>query len=341
MKRPSHKIESHYNISTSPTGSSEAAPLATRSFSAAARVVVVLACLCSPLLHGCGRISQQTRDSESEDRGGLASLVKFTDRFKLPTRKPSHHRLWRADLSVLPYAEISSDRVVLNNIRDCEYRTEDDYDVHYFDREIMLDTVQSVDFIVVPFKNTPALAHTMISFGLSTGEHFVFSVEARLEKNENYSAFASSNKEYELIWLVGTERDLIRLRTNVRKVDVYLYPTNATPEQSQKAFLAAVARVNEIARTPEHYDLLTNNCTTNIVDLVNSLRPGAIPNDIRVVLPGHSDRMAYDLGLLAVPRDQAGNPMLSFEQVRAASRINLKSILHSDSSQFSDAIRGR
>ena len=246
--------------------------------------------------------------------------------------QPTHTKLWRPDLAVLPYAEIESDRVWLYNIRDCEYRTENDYDVRHVDRVIPLDHVRSLDFIVVPFVNAPLIAHTMLSFGLSNGEQIVFSVEARLEPHENYELVAGKSKQYELMWVVGTERDLIRLRTEVRNVDVYLYRTRATPAQVQKVFLASVARVNQIARQPEFYDLLTNNCTTNIVQLVNDLRPGSIPEDIRVLLPGHSDRLAYDLGLLA-----AEGP---FEQIKAASKINLAARLHAHDPNFSQAIRG-
>ena len=246
---------------------------------------------------------------------------------------PSHQRDWRTDLTVLPYAEIRSDRVRLYNIRDCDYRTEEDYDVRHFDREIMLADVRSVDFIVVPFKETPLLAHTMLSFGMADGEQLVFSVEARLQKGQGYAAIGGALNAFELIYVVGTEKDLIRLRTDVRKVDVYLYPILATPPQVQKVFVAAVARVNEIARQPEFYDTITNNCTTNIVDLINELRPGAIPQDIRVLLPGHSDRLAYDLGLLAVQGP--------FDQIKAASKINLAAQLNHDAPDFSQRIRMR
>ncbi|MCA9182032.1 MAG: DUF4105 domain-containing protein, partial [Planctomycetales bacterium] len=236
--------------------------------------------------------------------GRLASFV------GVPKKKqPSHDRLWRPDLAVLPYAEIENDRVQLRNIRDCDYRTENDYDVRHFDRQVRLSDLRTIDFIVVPFVNAPLIAHTMLSFGLASGEQIVFSVEARLEQGENYALVAGTNRDYELMWVVGTERDLIRLRTEVRKVDVYLYRTRATPEQVQRVFLAAVARVNQIARQPEFYDLVSNNCTTNIIDLVNELRPGSVPRDIRVLLPGSSDRMAYDLGLLA-----AQGP---FEQIKS------------------------
>lgn len=284
-------------------------------------------------LSGCSSVVER-RAGESVVKKSLGPIANVLGKSRLAAagnRKPSHSRLWRADLAVLPFAEIDSNRIRLFNIRDCEYRTEDDYDVRHFDRDVRLSDVRTVDFIVVPFKNAPSIAHTMISFGLADGEYIVFSVEARLEKEEQYSALASTRNEFELMWVVGTERDLIRLRTDVRNVDVYLYPTKATPEQAQNVFLAATARVNEIARTPEFYDLFTNNCTTNIVDMVNSLKPGAIPQDIRIVLPGHSDRMAYDLGLLAA----AG----SFEQVKAASKINLVAKLNSHAPNFSQVIR--
>jgi hypothetical protein len=280
-----------------------------------------------------GRLGPQFSSLGTRVTQPLQRWLSATTPLSVVSKVPSHKRLWRADLAILPYAEIEQDRVWLHNIRDCEYRTEEEYDVRHFSRMVLLKDVQTIDFIVVPFQNAPALAHTMLSFGLADGEQIVFSVEARLEQGEGYAFLAGTGNEYELMWIVGTERDLIRLRTSVRNVDVYLYPTKVTPDQAQRVFLAAVARVNEIARQPEFYDLLTNNCTTNIVDMVNSLKPGSIPGDIRVVLPGHSDRLAYDLGLLA-----AEGP---FEQVKAASKINLAAQLHHDNPNFSRAIRQR
>lgn len=280
---------------------------------------------------GCSSVTKSP--TESDERFGRLSKLIGLERQSHPEKKASHSGNWRPDLMVLPYADISSDRVRLFNIRDCEYETEEIYEVKHFDRQILLDDLRSIDFIVVPFKETPAIAHTMLSFGLADGEHIVFSVEARLEQGQDYATLPGATGKYALMWVVGTERDLIRLRTDVRDVDVYLYPVKTTQEQVRKVFLAAVARVNEIARTPEQYDLLTNNCTTNIVDLVNELRPGSIPPDIRVVLPGHSDRMAYDLGLLNVEGP--------FEQIKAAAKINLVAKLNSNAPDFSAAIRNR
>lgn len=270
---------------------------------------------------------------ETKFKQSIAARLASSVRGGKGPRLPSNNRNWRPDLAVLPIAEFQGDSIKLLHIRDCTYRTEEDYDVRHFDKEFKLTEVQSVDFIVVPFQNTPALAHTMLSFGFADGEHIVVSVEGRLEQGEQYSTLGGALDGYELMVVVGTERDLILLRTEVRKVEVYLYPTRVTPAQAQRLFMAMLTRANQLARQPEFYDLLTNNCTTNIVDHINQLKPGAIPSDIRVLLPGHSDRLAYDLGLLAVTGP--------FDQIRAASRINLAAHLNADSPNFSQRIRER
>ena len=283
---------------------------------------------------GSGTVaSDDTTEGEKKFKQTIAARLASTVRGGKPPKQPSNNRNWRPDLAVLPIAEFEGDKIKLYHIRDCTYRTEEDYDVRHFDKELKISDVQGVDFIVVPFQNTPALAHTMLSFGLADGQQIVVSVEGRLEQGEQYSTLGGAMDGYELMVVVGTERDLILLRTEVRKVEVYLYPTRVTPPQAQKLFMAMLTRANQLARQPEFYDLLTNNCTTNIVDHINQLKPGAIPSDIRVLLPGHSDRLAYDLGLLAV-----SGP---FDQIRAASRVNLAAHLNAGDPDFSKRIRGK
>ena len=247
--------------------------------------------------------------------------------------QPSHDRLWRQNQMVLPYAEIDSHRVTLRNIRDCNYRSENDYDVNHFDFDVALSDLQTLDFIVVPFRSTPSLAHTMLSFGSVNGQYIVFSVESRLEQGETYRPIEGAINGYELMWVVGTERDLIGLRTEIRKDDVFLYRTRANADQVRRIFLAAVARVNEIARQPEFYDTLRNNCTTNIVALINQLQPDTIPDDLRIVLPGHSDKLLYDLGLLEV-----NSP---YPMAKEISRISPLARLHHGSAEYSKAIRSQ
>lgn len=238
---------------------------------------------------------------------------------------------WRADLMVLPHVEFEGETITIRNVRNCRYRSESDYDVRHYDMRFRLTDVRTIDFIIVPFKETALLAHTMLSFGLADGRHFVVSVEARLEQDQDYSAVAAAGRRFPLTYVVADERDVILLRTLVRDVQVYLYPGRAQPQQIQDLLVDMLARVNQLHRQPEYYDSLTNNCTTNLVDHVNKLRPGRIPRDWRVLLPGHSDRLAYELGLLEIQGP--------FEYARSNYQVNQLAGLYADDPEFSKRIR--
>jgi hypothetical protein len=238
---------------------------------------------------------------------------------------------WRADLMILPYVEFEGETITIRNVRNCRYRSESDYDVRHYDLRFRLSDVRTIDFIIVPFKESSLLAHTMLSFGQADGRHFVVSVEARLEEDQDYSAVAGTGRRFPLTYIVADERDVILLRTLVRDVEVYLYPGRAEPQQIQDLLVDMLARVNKLHREPEYYDTLTNNCTTNLVDHVNKLRPGRIPSDWRVLLPGHSDRLAYELGLLEIQGP--------FEYARSMSKINPLAGAYADDPEFSKRIR--
>ena len=51
----------------------------------------------------------------------------------------------------------------------------------------------------------------------------VFSVEIRRQSNETFSEIGGFFKEFELIVIAAEERDIVRLRTNVRREKTYLY----------------------------------------------------------------------------------------------------------------------
>ncbi len=263
------------------------------------------------------------------NENGLLGYIK-SGRGELDSESLAMQR-WRADMLILPYVEFRGEEIVLRNVRNCVYRTESDYDVRHYDMRFRLDAVRTVDFLVVPFKESDLLAHTMLSFGLDDGRHFIISVEARIGQDQDYSAVAGTTRQFPLMYIVGDERDLILLRARVRQVDVHLYRGRAEPQQVQDLLVDMLARVNKLQRQPEYYDTLTNNCTTNLVQHVNKLRPGRIPYDWRVLLPGHSDRLAYELGLLEIQGP--------FEVARVSSRINELALAYANDPEFSKRIR--
>jgi len=250
---------------------------------------------------------------------------------------PSNFRDWTPEQALLATAETYGNEVTIHNVRNCQYFAADTYLVDYYDKTFNLSDVRSVDFLMVPFESMPAVAHTLLSFEIARpdghSDHLAVSVEIRKEKNESYNPVLGSARQYELMYVVADERDVIRQRTNYRHENVYLYRTTATSETSQLLLADILNRVNDLAKKPEFYDTLTNNCTTNIVRHIDRVRPNRITYDVRMILPGYSDELAFKQGLLV--------PYGTFEQTKEHAYINPLAERYADREDFSELIRRR
>ncbi|MEX1048933.1 MAG: DUF4105 domain-containing protein [Akkermansiaceae bacterium] len=244
-------------------------------------------------------------------------------------KRPTHAREWRPEMAVMPSARIDGDEVTLHHVRDFNYRSKSDFDVRYEDREIRLSDLQSVDFLVSHW-SSDAVAHTFVSFNFGNAEPVCISIEARLEMGETYSPVASCFKEAELIYIVGSERDLIRVRTDFRDEKVYLYRTRATPAVARRLFLSYLEKINELAAKPEFYHLLSNNCTVNI--LRHTREEGTRGEfDMRILLNGYVDGYAYTRGAL--------DTTMPFAELRAASLVSPTAAGVGEARDFSSRIR--
>ena len=108
----------------------------------------------------------------------------------------------------------------VRNIRNTTYRSTTDYTPAYYDKTFDLDKLTSVWYIVEPFSNWKGAAHTFLSFGFEDDEYLAISVEIRKEEGEGFSAFKGLFKQYEVIYVIADERDVITVRTNHRRDDV-------------------------------------------------------------------------------------------------------------------------
>ena len=232
----------------------------------------------------------------------------------------SLNRNWATPMAVLPRAQRRGDKVKVYQVRNFRYASADTFVPDYYDRVYDLDKLAGVDFVVVPFRRARSLAHTMLSFVFEDGNNLAVSVEARLERGESYSPLGGALNQYELMYVVADERDVIPLRSEHRDSDVYIYRTKATPEEARQLLADVLDRVNRLAQRPEYYHTLTNNCTTNLLAHVNKIRPGRVAYGWQVLFNGHSDRLAYDLGLLDSdkPFEQTRRLAWSNDRVRQA-----------------------
>ncbi len=246
--------------------------------------------------------------------------------------EPSNARDWQGDVAQTPWAEIEGDRVTIHNVRNFEYRTETDYTPHWETRTYDLKDIRSADLFIT-FWGSPWIAHPIVSFQFGDHDHLAFSVETRKEVGEEYSAFRGFFRQYELVYVIADERDLIGLRANYRVgEEVYLYRTTASPEAARAVFLDYLRSANDLQRNPAFYNAITSNCTTNIRIHTKAVAGAkAAPWDWRLLLNGKGDEFAYQNGRIA------GD--LPFEQLKAQAHINDAARAAGTSPEFSDLIR--
>jgi len=242
---------------------------------------------------------------------------------------PSHDREWRPEVAVMPRAFIDGDRVRITGFRNFDYRSRDDFDVHYEERIVQLSHLTGLDFFV-SYWSEGFVAHTFVSFIFDNAPPLSISIETRPEVGEGFDPVASLFKQFELIYVVGDERDLVRVRTNYRGESVYLYHLNSSPDNVRRLLMIYLARINELADKPEWYHLLTNSCTINIVRYANAAgRAGRF--NIRHLLNGLIDSYLYHSGRV--------DTTLPFDELRRRSLINAAAQAADDAADFSDRIR--
>ena len=225
--------------------------------------------------------------------------------------QPSNNRLWADDVAQRTTGIVDGDHVTLHNVRNFDWRTKTDYTQRWETRTYDLRRLNSLDMIL-SYWSLPAIAHVLISFGFDDGEHVVFSVEIRREKTESFSEIGGFFKEFELSIIACDERDVIRVRTNVRGEDDYLYRLRMPVDDIRSLFLAYVGQANDVARKPRFYNTVTANCTTIIYHMMKRI-VGHLPLDYRLLLSGYLPGYAYKVGGL--------DTRYSLEELRVLGRI--------------------
>jgi hypothetical protein len=218
---------------------------------------------------------------------------------------------------------------VVKNVRNFAWRSDTDFDQRWEQRTYNLSRLTNVD-LIMSYWMGEAIAHTIVSFGFDDGARLAFSIETRKEIGEGYSSFAGFFKQFELAVVAGDERDVVRVRSNVRGEDVRIYRLRMTPANARVLLREYVAEANDLAREPRFYNTLTANCTNLVFDMVRVIHPG-LPLDIRVLLSGYLPNYAYDLG--------ATDTSVSFERLRETAKIHDNAVQADSDALFSARIR--
>ncbi|MFT5299969.1 MAG: hypothetical protein ACI87E_002146 [Mariniblastus sp.] len=256
--------------------------------------------------------------------------------------RPSHDRTWSTAQAILPYADIDLGRsptITVHNIRSNRYGPIAPSHKSHYDDTYDLSKLRSVWLGVDRFTSLEPMAHTFLSFEFEPGSHrsnfLAFSVETRRESDEpNYSPIRGLFKNYELIYVIADEQDVLAGRSDDVENIIQLYPIRTTPEGIRSLFLDMLDRTNSLREQPEFYHTLFNNCTNNIVQHTNCVIEQSISPWARgVVFPGYTDSLAHQRGII--------DTELSLDDARIRFRIDERVKSYDGLSDFSEFIRAQ
>jgi uncharacterized MnhB-related membrane protein len=267
-------------------------------------------------------------------RGKLLKLVIVFGAFALVaswwlTLKPSNERAWQPDVAQTAWAQMNRDEVTVHNVRNCDYRTATDFTMRWETRSVRLSQITGID-LFINYWGSPWIAHPIVSFQFGDALPLCFSIETRKTIGQQYSTLEGFYRQYTLIYVVADERDVVRLRTNYRREDVYLYHTLASPAQARKRFWEYIKTLNALHDNARWYNAVTSNCTTSIrTQRAAKLRA---PWDWRILLNGKTDEMLYQHHAIATGG-------LSFSELKQRSLINGRARAADQNPDFSRLIR--
>lgn len=268
-------------------------------------------------------------------RGKPGGAIGITAALWLPllgwwaTILPSNDRNWQPDVAHVAAASIDGDVLTVHNVRNFNWRSDDDFDERWETRQYHLSQLQGAD-LFLSYWAGESIAHAIISFNFADSNPLAFSIEIRKEKGEAYSATAGFFKTYELAIIAADERDVVKVRSTVRGEDVRIFRLDMQRATALGLLGEYVALANDVSAQPRWYNTLTANCTTMIFGMARRLDPRT-RLDWRILLPGQLPSYLRDREF--VSRD------VPLADLIAAARIGPRAVAPPPDPEFSTRIR--
>lgn len=246
------------------------------------------------------------------------------------TLRPEMEADWLPGMAVMPGVNVEGNVITIQDYRNFQYDSNGTPTPRYEVKSFDLSKLQSLDYFLSNISG-PLVVHTMVSFGFEGGEYLMVSVEARRKVGVSYSPLRGLFRQYGLMYVLGDERDLVRLRTNVRRERVNMYRLHLTTDHIRTILLDFLQRAESLRTKPRWYNSLTCNCTTNL--FYNGRHKLDLPSKLGVFVNGLSARTLYRIGALG------GD--LPFREHRNRSDIGALALADDEESKFSETIRTR
>jgi len=245
-------------------------------------------------------------------------------------KKPSANRNWETESAKIPSVTIEGDLVTFTNYRNFDYQPDGTPIEKWETKQFHLSKLKHMDFFMTYWGGRTMVGHPVFSFDFGDEGHVAFSIESRREKGETYDVLPSLYKQYELVYIAGSESDIIRLRTNFRKgEDVFLYRLKIQETTTRLRFSEYLDSINHFAAKPSWYNAVTANCTTAVRGQITTHERHSL--DWRILANGKLDEALNELGIF--------DKSLPFPELKQRSHINPAALANPDPATFSETIR--